>query len=165
MLRCSLFNPYQIQIYLTRIRKYYYFLFTWLVIPLPVHQPETTKCWPVSPAFARLALQATKQRNFFLPSLQEKHETYSHEAKQILQHPQKIGFKLLKWSSNAAISEKLGKKAETVRSHFTSSRFYFLQIFLPRKLSMKTTTRYGPKLVFTRMVTGAMVIGDLAKVL
>lgn len=110
ILRCFLFNPYQIHLTKTKNPNYYY-LFTRSVFPLPVNEPETTKCWPVSPAFIQSALQTMRQHDFFLPSLHEEPEAHSYEAKQILQPPLKPGFKLLKLlSSDRTISEKLGKK-------------------------------------------------------
>lgn len=95
--------------------------FTWLAIPSPVSQPETTKCWPVSPSFAQSALQTKRQHDFFPSSLHEE-----HEAKQILQQLPIPGFILLKlFCSDRTISEKLGKKNGDGEITFFFSPLYF----------------------------------------
>lgn len=101
--------------------------FTWLAIPPPVSQPETTKCWPVSPSFTQSALQTKRQHDFFPPpSLHEEPEAHFHEAKQILQQLPIPGFILLKlFCSDRTISEKLGKKKWRRWDHIFFSPLFF----------------------------------------
>lgn len=126
-------NTYQIQIHLMKTEKHCYYLFTWLVTSFLVNQPETTERWSVSPAFAQSALQNPRQRDFFLPSVWRTWSTFSW-SKTNPSATSENSFKLLKWlSSNRTIFERLEKRAETVRSHFTSSRFFFQESSLWRQ--------------------------------
>lgn len=126
-------NTYQIQIHLKKTEKHCYYLFTWLVTPLLVNQPETTERWSVSPAFAWSALQTLRQRDFFLPSLREEPEARSREAKPILQQPLKPV--LNRWN-DCLLIELFLRGWE--KSRDSEIPFYFLQIFLPRELITKT---------------------------